>query len=95
MDISSVIQADVRHAALQDQQLYISDPLALHHILVEDQDVFEETSGFITFVTSTSISRKLFIHDCSYNRMIFGPGLVSSIGKPSTTHLSYSGLIHF
>ncbi|KAF8883812.1 cytochrome P450 [Infundibulicybe gibba] len=30
-----------------DEQLYISDPRALHHILIKDQDAFEETSVFI------------------------------------------------
>ncbi|EIN05404.1 cytochrome P450 [Punctularia strigosozonata HHB-11173 SS5] len=35
------------NALFGDQQLYISDPRALHHILVKDQYVFEETSGFI------------------------------------------------
>ncbi|EIM80362.1 cytochrome P450 [Stereum hirsutum FP-91666 SS1] len=32
---------------LGDTQLYISDPKALHNILIKDQYVFEETSGFI------------------------------------------------
>ncbi|KZP09574.1 cytochrome P450 [Athelia psychrophila] len=30
-----------------DKQLYVSDPKALHHILVKDQDVYEETDWFI------------------------------------------------
>ncbi|KZP05461.1 cytochrome P450 [Athelia psychrophila] len=30
-----------------DKQLYVSDPKALHHILVQDQDVYEETDWFI------------------------------------------------
>ncbi|EIN05390.1 cytochrome P450 [Punctularia strigosozonata HHB-11173 SS5] len=52
------------NALFGDQQLYISDPRALHHILVKDQYVFEESSGFLVS-----------------NRVIFGAGLLSSIGE--------------
>lgn len=31
-----------------DEQLFITDPLALHHIVVKDQYIYEETSMFIT-----------------------------------------------
>ncbi|KAL5504185.1 hypothetical protein ACEPAH_8259 [Sanghuangporus vaninii] len=31
-----------------DEELYITDPLALHHIVVKDQYIYEETSMFIT-----------------------------------------------
>ncbi|KAF9533506.1 cytochrome P450 [Crepidotus variabilis] len=34
-------------AAFGERQLYVSDPLALHHIVVKDQHIYEETSGFI------------------------------------------------
>jgi hypothetical protein len=34
---------------MQDEQLYITDPKALHHILVKDQQIFEETSGFVAY----------------------------------------------
>ncbi|KAF8966255.1 cytochrome P450 [Flammula alnicola] len=34
-------------AFLGENQLYVFDPKALHHILVKDQDIFEETSTFI------------------------------------------------
>ncbi|KAJ6612448.1 cytochrome P450 [Mycena sp. CBHHK59/15] len=46
-----------------DEQLYISDPHALHRILIKDQDAYEETSVFV-----------------ETNNVIFGPGLVSTIG---------------
>ncbi|KAH8115664.1 cytochrome P450 [Phellopilus nigrolimitatus] len=32
---------------LGDQQLFVSDPLALYHILIKDQQVFEETDTFL------------------------------------------------
>ncbi|KAF8134953.1 cytochrome P450 [Boletus edulis] len=35
------------NALLGSQQLYISDPLALHHILVKDQHIYTETDMFI------------------------------------------------
>lgn len=41
----------------QDTQLYISDPKALHNILIKDQYVFEETSGFIVYVIPASVLR--------------------------------------
>jgi hypothetical protein len=31
----------------KDEQLYISDPRALHSIISKDQDAFEETAVFI------------------------------------------------
>ncbi|KAJ8583895.1 cytochrome P450 [Rhizopogon salebrosus TDB-379] len=35
------------YALLGQEQLYISDPLALHHIVVKEQNVYEETDMFI------------------------------------------------
>nr|BAK09506.1 cytochrome P450 [Postia placenta] len=35
------------HALLGEEQLYVSDPRALHHIVVKEQDVYEETDMFI------------------------------------------------
>lgn len=32
---------------LQEQQLTVADPLALHHILVKEQYVYEETEPFL------------------------------------------------
>ncbi|THH09099.1 hypothetical protein EW145_g2244 [Phellinidium pouzarii] len=32
----------------QDEQLYVADPLALHHIVVKDQYIYEETDMFIS-----------------------------------------------
>lgn len=31
-----------------DKQLYVTDPLSLHHIVQKDQDIFEETAFFVT-----------------------------------------------
>jgi len=35
------------HALLGDEQLYVSDPRALHNIVVKEQHVYEETDMFI------------------------------------------------
>lgn len=35
------------HSLLGGQQLYVSDPLALHHIVVKEQHIFTETDMFI------------------------------------------------
>ncbi|KAI5118019.1 hypothetical protein M0805_003456 [Coniferiporia weirii] len=35
------------HMLFGDEQLYVTDPLALHHIVVKDQYIYEETSAFI------------------------------------------------
>jgi len=40
---------------MQDKQLYVSDSKALHHILVKDQNVFEETQWFIQYVSYSYI----------------------------------------
>ncbi|TFY63927.1 hypothetical protein EVG20_g6126 [Dentipellis fragilis] len=36
------------HGWVGDTMLYVSDPRALHNIIVKDQYIFEETSGFIS-----------------------------------------------
>ncbi|EJC98472.1 cytochrome P450 [Fomitiporia mediterranea MF3/22] len=33
---------------LGDEQLYVTDPLALHHIIIRDQYIYEETAMFLT-----------------------------------------------
>ncbi|KAG6898696.1 hypothetical protein C0993_005049 [Termitomyces sp. T159_Od127] len=35
------------HGFFGDEQLYISDPRALHSIIIKDQDAFEETAVFV------------------------------------------------
>jgi len=35
------------HGMLLDEQIYVTDPRAMHHIIVKDQHVFEETADFI------------------------------------------------
>jgi len=35
------------NAVLGERQLYVSDPKAIQHIIVKDQDIFEETDQFI------------------------------------------------
>ncbi|KAJ7494606.1 cytochrome P450 [Mycena galericulata] len=37
----------VEHMHLQERQLYVFDPKALHQIMVKDQDIFEETDSTI------------------------------------------------
>ncbi|KAH0833223.1 cytochrome P450 [Lanmaoa asiatica] len=41
------------NALLGSQQLYISDPLALHHIVVKEQHIYTETDMFIMYVGLT------------------------------------------
>ncbi|KAH8115665.1 cytochrome P450 [Phellopilus nigrolimitatus] len=43
-DYGGAVRVDMM---LGDEQLFVSDPLALHHILVKDQYVFEETETFL------------------------------------------------
>ncbi|KAF8896616.1 cytochrome P450 [Infundibulicybe gibba] len=40
------------HALFGEKQLYIFDPKALHHIIVKDQYIYEETDQFIQYVLS-------------------------------------------
>lgn len=37
---------------VQNEMLYVSDPLALHHIVVKDQYIYEETSSFIEYASA-------------------------------------------
>ena len=42
--------------SLQYEDLYVTDPLALHYIIVKDQYIYEETSAFITYVPTNSVA---------------------------------------
>lgn len=56
-----------------DEQLFVSDPLALHHITVKDQYVYEETSMFITsnsLVFGTSLLSTLGEHHRKQRKML-------------------------
>lgn len=44
---------------MQDKQLYVYDPKAMHHIIVKDQDIYEETSLFISCVEPLNMARAL------------------------------------
>ncbi len=45
----------------QDEQVYVSDPKALYHIVLKDQDVFEETEYFTKYVGASL--RAVYIFD--------------------------------
>jgi hypothetical protein len=66
----------------KDKNLYVFDPKALHHILIKDQDIFEETAFFIecvrVLVQSWLNNRRLIMP--RRNRVIFGLGLLSTTG---------------
>ena len=44
---------------VQDEQIYITDPRALHHILVKDQHIFEEPAHLISFVQLVTVHMKI------------------------------------
>ena len=48
-----------KHIAFQDQQLYVSDPLALHHVVVKEQHIYTETDMFIMCVYCRQVSCRL------------------------------------
>ncbi|KAG2078937.1 cytochrome P450 [Suillus decipiens] len=52
--------------------LYVSDPRALHHILVKEQHIFEENDSFLSQVPSIA-------QTC--NKLIFGEGLISTLAE--------------
>jgi hypothetical protein len=41
-----------RERSSLQEEIYVSDPLALYHILVKDQHIFEEPGSFISLVIS-------------------------------------------
>ncbi|KAL5504184.1 hypothetical protein ACEPAH_8258 [Sanghuangporus vaninii] len=56
-----------------DEELYITDPLALHHIVVKDQYIYEETSMFITsnaLTFGTSLLSTLGDHHRKQRKML-------------------------
>lgn len=63
-----------------DEQLYIADPHALQHIILKDQDAFEETPIFteqVPLIPTEADAYDFF----RTNKVIFGPGLVATTGK--------------
>ncbi|THH32676.1 hypothetical protein EUX98_g1523 [Antrodiella citrinella] len=65
--------------------LYVYDPKALHHIVVKDQYIYEETSIFIEWVFRSVVPLTVFLTDgCllnSFNSLAFGDSLLSSLGE--------------
>jgi hypothetical protein len=57
----------------------VSDPLALYHMTVKDQHIFEEPDIFITSVILL-ISHAVTQYYQSPNKLLFGEGLISTIG---------------
>lgn len=73
----------------QRREIYVSDPKALHHIIIKEQDIYEETDEFIQYVNHylifgviTRLPGTDFALD-SLNRLVFGGGLLSSLGNLS------------
>lgn len=68
----------------KDEQLFVLDPLALHHIVVKDQYVYEETDSFIVCVLSHELLRSSDVLSIlvmpSGNRLLLGVGLLSTLG---------------
>ena len=52
VQFNAVMQCGLVTSCSQQEELYVFDPLALHHVLVKDQYTYEETSMFITYVYS-------------------------------------------
>ncbi|KAH8115673.1 cytochrome P450, partial [Phellopilus nigrolimitatus] len=79
-DYGGAVRVDMM---LGDEQLYVSDPLALHHILVKDQYVFEETDPFLMRVKALLIFRTQSHEKLLFRsfRMLFGKSLLSTLGE--------------
>lgn len=56
------------------------DPLALHHIVVKDQEVFQETATFTKYVVIPSIDTE-FSPGFRGLKIIFGEGLLATVGE--------------
>lgn len=59
----------------------VSDPRALHHIVVKDQDIYHETDMFLMYVSCDRIFLYAFAQpQCRTNKLIFGEGLIATVG---------------
>lgn len=79
-----------RHSSvnIQKRVLYVSDPESLHSIILRDQLYYEEASFILEYVPSPhrgyiGVNMASF----SMNMMVFGPGLLSTLGIWSTRRL--------
>lgn len=54
---SRFVSVTLLNFQVQNAQLYISDPKALHCILIKDQETFEETDIFIEYAHSFFLQR--------------------------------------
>jgi cytochrome P450 len=60
----------------------VFDPQALHHILVKDQYIYEESDSFIMYVMRyLQLMSIIFINSARSNKLLFGDGLVSTLGE--------------
>ena len=59
------------------------DPVAMHHITIKDQHIYEEIDTSITYVLAPpahAILRRSELGVCSVNELIFGKGLLATLG---------------
>ena len=70
--------------------LYVFDPTAMHHIIVKDQYVFEETRWFIKCVHCPFADSRELTTSRS-NRLFLGPGLLGTLGLLPPIPISGSG----
>jgi cytochrome P450 len=60
----------------------VFDPQALHHILVKDQHIYEESDTFVMYVRQyLAIMSPNLIHAGRSTKLLFGQGLLSSLGE--------------
>lgn len=58
------------------------DPLALHHIVVKDQYMYEETTPFLVYVFRVALFYPPWLtYFIRANKLFFGTGLLSSLGE--------------
>lgn len=92
--IYSVFLLPFSNIPLQDEQIYFTDPLALHHIVLKDQQSFIEPESHMALVYFCSLSIDLrLIKDILHrtNGAILGEGLLATVGESSADlllHLS-------
>lgn len=76
--------------APQEPILYVSDPKALHSMLIQDENIFQETSEFTRYVGQAYGSPPTgLIQITSVNRALFGTCLMSTIGEACVAFRPY------
>lgn len=73
----------------QDEQLYITDPRAMYHVLVKDMSIWEEPQSLLVYVHIRIPLSLCLLRYHRMNRALLGEGLLATLGALQILRFSF------